>query len=326
MLGRNVGRLADCTDLKNTGTIEDEGQNVQRVYPTAGELGGPGRFGFDPGAHRTETSNLLTPENVANLKASWERYWDGAKSICVEKTPANLVMTRFLQAAFPNSYFVVIRRHPVPVAMASQKWKFNVTSLDNLFKHWLHCAALFEGDRQYLKRVYELRYEDYVENQDKYHEEIAAFIGTRVPEPPEQDTYRYVKQWRNPTGLRVPEKAMEKASAIHNQKYLDQWCKLLTDSPFKTYYRYLARKYEFEFRRYDYSLVAGLRNADERLPEGVIGNALGILSCGAANTAAWMWRVGLRCKTRLRLMIKSALPKRVIEKIRAIKNVVPKPL
>lgn len=39
MLGRNVGRLVDCTDLKNTGTFEDEGQNLQNVYPTAGELG-----------------------------------------------------------------------------------------------------------------------------------------------------------------------------------------------------------------------------------------------------------------------------------------------
>jgi len=41
MLGRNIGRLVDCTDLKNTGTIEDEGQNVQDVYPTAHELEGP---------------------------------------------------------------------------------------------------------------------------------------------------------------------------------------------------------------------------------------------------------------------------------------------
>ena len=48
MLGRNIARLVDCTDLKNTGTIEDEGQNVQNVYPTAHELWGPGRFGFDP--------------------------------------------------------------------------------------------------------------------------------------------------------------------------------------------------------------------------------------------------------------------------------------
>ena len=68
MLGRNIGRLVDCTDLKNTGTRADEGQNLQNVYPTAHELGGPGRFGFDPRAHRTESSTLLTPEKVSELK------------------------------------------------------------------------------------------------------------------------------------------------------------------------------------------------------------------------------------------------------------------
>ena len=58
-----------------------------------------------------------------------------------------------------------------------------------MFQHWLHCYRLFEQDRKYLKHVYELTYEDYVENPDKYHQEIAAFIGTRVPEPPKEDTF-----------------------------------------------------------------------------------------------------------------------------------------
>lgn len=321
MLGRNIGRLVDCTDLKNTGTIEDEGQNVQDVYPTAHELGGPGRFGFDARAHRTESSTLLAPEKVAKLKASWHRYWDDGKRICVEKTPGNLLATRFLQAAFEDSYFIVIRRHPVPVAMASQKWKFNVTSLDNLFRHWLHCHALYEGDRKYLKRVYELRYEDYVEDQDKYHKEIATFIGTQVPEPPKEDTYRYVAQWRNPTGLRVPEKGMEKASPIHNQKYLDRWHKLFIESPFRVYYRYLARKYESEFRRYGYSLISGLPNGDEVLREGGrIANLLGVLSCIAADTGALMWRSALRCRVALRRTAKAILPQLVIGKLKQLRT------
>ncbi|PYK42653.1 MAG: hypothetical protein DME46_09785 [Verrucomicrobia bacterium] len=321
MLGRNVGRLQDCTDLKNTGTIEDEGQNVQNVYPTAKELGGPGRFGFDTRGHRTESSTLLTPENVSKLRASWHKYWNNAKRIYVEKTPSNLLATRFLQAAFANSYFIIIRRHPVPVAIACQKWKFNVTSLDNLFAHWLHCYALYEGDRKYLKRVYELRYEDYVEDQDKYHKEIAAFIGTEVPEPPKEDTYRYVMQWRKPTGLRVPEKGMEKASPIHNQKYLDRWHRLLTESPFRVYYRYLARKYESQFSQYGYSLISGLPNGNEVLHEGgMIANGLGALSCRAADTGALMWRAALRCKVALRRAAKAILPQVLIRKLRQLRT------
>ena len=45
-----------------------------------------------------------------------------------------------------------------------------------MFEHWLHCHAIYQRDKKHLKHVYELRYEDYVENQAKYHEEIAAFL------------------------------------------------------------------------------------------------------------------------------------------------------
>src|SRR5436190_940667 len=112
------------------------------------------KYVFVCGLARSGTSVL--GRNIARL----DTYWDKSKTICVEKTPGNLLMTRFLQAAFPNSCFVVIRRHPVPVSMSTQRWKINVTSLRSLFKHWLHCHKLFEEDERYLKHVYELRYED----------------------------------------------------------------------------------------------------------------------------------------------------------------------
>jgi Sulfotransferase family len=317
LLGRNIARFEDCTGFKNTGVPEDEGQFLQDVYLTASDYGGSSRVGFDPRAHRTEKSSLLTPANVAKLKACWGKYWEADKAIRVEKTPENLLMSRFLQAAFGNCYFVVVHRHPVPVSLAGRRWKINLTSLDTAFRHWLHCHALFEGDRKYLRRVYELRYEDYVADQDKYHKEIAAFIGTQVPEPPRKDTYRYVTQWRNPTGLRVPEKGMEKASPIHNQKYLDRWHRLVIKSPFRFYYRYLARKYESEFNRYGYSLVSELPKGNEILLKGgVIANSLGFLSCIAADTGALMWRAALRCRVALRRAAKAILPEVVVQEIR----------
>src|SRR5438874_8167815 len=182
VLGRNIARMENCTGFKDTDVIEDEGQFLQDVYPTGEVYGGAGKFGFDPRAHLTETSPLLTPENALKLRQSWERYWDQSKAIRVEKTPGNLLKTRFLQAVFPRSYFIVIRRHPVPVSMANQRWKVSFAPLHNLFDHWLHCHALFEEDKKYLDHVYELSYENYVRDPDKYHAEIAAFIGTRVPE------------------------------------------------------------------------------------------------------------------------------------------------
>jgi hypothetical protein len=317
LLGRNIGRLENCTDLKNTGAIEDEGQYVQDVYPTAYEFGGAGRFGFDPQTHRTEASPLLTSENVAKLHASWHKYWDNSKSIFVEKTPGNLLMTRFLQAAFPNAYFVVVRRHPVPVGMAAQKWKVNVTSLSNMFDHWLHCHAIFDEDRKYLNHVYELRYEDYVETPERYHKEIAGFIGTRVPEPPKDDRVRVVAQWPNIAGLRVPERGMEQTSGVHNQKYFDRWRKLLNESVFKSYYRHIARKYEPQFTKHGYSLISDC-GVDESIlrANGKVSDSIGALCCLGADFGALLWRAAVRSKEKMRLVSKAVLPEFVIGMVR----------
>ena len=317
MLGRNIARLENCTGFKNTGADMDEGQLLQDVYTIDTEFGGAGRFGFEPSTHRTETSELLTPENVARLRASWHFYWDKSKTICVEKTPGNLLMTRFLQAAFPNSYFIVVKRHPVPVSIASQRWKINITSLHSLFEHWLHCHELFEQDKKYLKRVYELSYEDYIADPARYHAEIAAFIGTRVPEPPKEEKFYYVTQWRNPAGLRVPEEAMENVTGAHNQKYFDRWTKLLTDSSFKGYYRYIARKYGPRFTPYGYSLTKGMGKSEEALCGGSKTYAvIGPLCCLGADAFFFCWRFGLKLRWHTKQRIKALLPQFVLMRIR----------
>ena len=317
VLGRNIGRLENCTDLRETGVFEDEGQFLQDVYPIDGDLGGAGRFGFDPRAHRTESSNLLTPANVAKLHRSWEPYWDKSKTIRVEKTPGNLLMTRFLQAAFPNCYFIVIRRHPVPVGMASQKWKVNVAPLYKLFEHWLHCHGLFEADKKYLKHVYELRYEDYIEDAEKYHKEIAAFIGTSVPPQPKEDKRRVVAQWRNPTGLSVPENAMEEVTGAHNKKYFRRWALLLTKSTLKGYYRYIASKYESRFATYGYSLIEGFGLDREVIRRGgKVWNAIGASYFRAADVIAFLQRTASRSRWRVKQLMKAALPEFILSRIR----------
>ncbi len=320
VIARNIGRLHNCTGLKDTGVLEDEGQFLQDVYPIAGDCGGDGRFGFDPRMHLTETSSLLTPDNVDKLRKSWEPYWDTSKTIYLEKTPGNLLKTRFLQAAFPNSYFVVIKRHPVPVSIAIQKWKINVTSLYNLFEHWLQCYNLFEQDKMHLEHLYELRYEDYVENPGKYHEEIAAFLGTRVLEPPEQDKFRLVTKLDYPSGLRVPEMSMEQTSGVYNKKYFDRWRHLLTKSPFRDYYRYIARKYQPRFAKHGYSLTKDLGIDDEVIKGTQISTALGLVYCGIADTSATLRRFGTRVAWQIRGQVKAALPKSVVVRIKQVRE------
>jgi hypothetical protein len=226
-------------------------------------------------------------------------------------------MTRFLQAAFPNSYFIVVKRHPVAVSMASQKWKVNVTSLYRMFEHWLHCHELFEQDKKCLKHVYELRYEDYVENPDKYHREIAAFLGTRVPEPSKEDQFRMVADWRDPAGLRVPERRMEETTGAHNKKYFDRWCNLLRNSFFKGYYRYIAEKYEPRFARYGYSLTQGVGIGEEGLEgDGTIFALLGAVYCRGADAGAFLRRNGECSRYYIKQLVKALLPEFVLQRVR----------
>jgi hypothetical protein len=286
VLGRNITKLENCTGFNDTGAIEDEGQFLQDVYPTSKAYGGAGRFGFDPRAHLTEDSPLLTLENALKLRQNWERYWDPSKTIRVEKTPGNLLKTRFLQAVFPDSYFIVVRRHPVAVSMANQRWKVSFAPLHNLFDHWLHCYGLFEQDKKYLKHVYELTYEDYIQNPERNHQEVARFIGAQLAGS-----------------------AMEAVTDAYNQKYFNRWSDLLNDSPFKGYYRYIASKYEPKFNKYGYSLTEGFGLKEERLREvEPISATTGALYCLAADAYSLMVRSSIQAKAYIKRQLREHLP------------------
>jgi hypothetical protein len=313
VLARNVARLENCTGFKNTGALEDEGQFLQDVYPSDNVYGGAGAFGFDPRAHLTENSPLFTPENALKLRQNWERYWEQAKSIRVEKTPGHLLKTRFLQAVFPNSYFIVVRRHPIPVSLANnQRWKVTFAPLHKLFDHWLHCYGLFEEDKRYLKHVYELTYEDYIQDPNKSYQRIAEFVGTQVPKAPREDSFYYVTQWRNPVGLRVPESAMEDVSGAHNEKYFNRWSHLLDKSPFKRYYRYLAAKYEPKFAKYGYSLINGFVADENRIREaGHISAITAAFYSRAAEVCAISVRTPLQARGYIKKQLRTHLPQSV---------------
>jgi len=300
LLAHNIANLENCAGFENTPpSVSDEGQNLQDVYPFESEYGGPGKFGFDPRAHLTETSELLTPDKVARLRASWHSYWDTSKTIFVEKTPGNLLMTRFLQAAFPNSYFIVIRRHPVPVSMGTPKLgQATPTSLHRLFAHWLYCYALFEQDKMHLRHLYELTYEEYVSDPGRYHLEIAAFIGTRVRE-----------------------NATVKVKPDINNKYFDQWYALLTRSAFNSYYRYVAAKYEPGFAKYGYSLLKALFVPTEAIfSRSETPVALGSFYCFAADAYAFLMRLLSWPWPNTRRRLKAVLPKSLVSIIKEARH------
>jgi sulfotransferase family protein len=161
--------------FNGTGVHEDEGQHLQTVYKPALEFGGPGKFGFDLSSFMDETNELVTDVSREQLLREWGKYWDLGRQILVEKSPPNLVRTRFLQALFPNSKFIIVLRHPVAVAYATKKWSH--TSIPSLIEHSLQCYEQFLKDLPYLKSVYILRYEEFVASPQLTFDRITKFIG-----------------------------------------------------------------------------------------------------------------------------------------------------
>ena len=208
--------------------LEDEGQFLQGIYPPAMCYGGPGSFAFAPEAHVTETSELLTTANKAQLAADWAPYWDLEKPYLLEKSPPHVLMTRFLQEVFPNSSFVIIERHPVAVSLATTKW--NPRSVDSLIEHWLVAHETFEADRPHLQRAMTVRYETLVEEPAATLGKIYAFLGVA----------------QHPTSF--------EATTEHNQRYFAQWLEMAKNPESSASIEEWSARYESRVRAFGYSL------------------------------------------------------------------------
>jgi hypothetical protein len=194
-----VGSHPDTSRLTNTGVPEDEGQYLQSVYPKGIELGGPARFGLDVRGRLTEKSPLVAGAGAALFRA-WAPYWDLSKPVLCEKTPHNITRSRFLQAAFPDSSFIFVSRHPIAYALAIRKWENNHRiPLSVSVRNWLACYRAMREDLPHLKRALVVRYDDMAAEPVSWTRKIEDFLGIG----PGMDTGvfrgghndRYFKSW-----------------------------------------------------------------------------------------------------------------------------------
>ena len=220
----------DISGFSNTGVPKDEGQFLQSVFPPAMKFGGPGKFGFREEMHLTENSHLLTAENKEKIFQEWSQHWDITKPLLLEKSPPNILKTRFLQELFPNSYFIVITRHPIATSYATMKW--SKTGIHSLLKHWITCHNIFEQDKKHLRDVYVLKFEDFIKDPDLILKKIYNFLGISYY------------------------KCSTKIQKSINNKYYEEWLK---ETKQKNWFRgkithFKYRKLEKEINNFGYSL------------------------------------------------------------------------
>ena len=238
LLARLLAAHPQVSGFSGTDAPADEGQHLQSVYPSDHEYGRPGRFGFAPEMHLTEDSPLVSEQSAGTLFEEWSPHWDLSRPMLLEKSPPNLLKTRFLQALFPNSAFVVLVRHPIPVSLATARWR-RTRRYHRLLEHWLRCHALFEADREHLDRVHVIQYEQLVRDPADMLRGIFEFLELE-PIPPSEP----VEQGAN-------------------ERYFRQWQELKRDPRMRAYLDLASLWYERRVRHYGYSLVF-----PERPPSG----------------------------------------------------------
>jgi len=157
MLHEIIRSHPNISGFHNTGVPADEGQHLQNVYEPALRFGGPGKFAFNCRSRMDESHPLVSSANAKKLFEQWRPHFDMSCDHLVEKSPPNIIRTRFLQKLFPHSKFIFILRHPLAVSYATQKW--SGTSIQSLLEHYLLAHEIMIQDFHWLNSFQFLRYE-----------------------------------------------------------------------------------------------------------------------------------------------------------------------
>lgn len=210
--------LHDClaesksiSSFSNTYSPENEGQHLQSVYLPAKAYGGPGEFAYNLAAYMDESNALVCERSRDKLFTEWGMYLDYSKPIMLEKSPPNIIRSRFLRALFPSSKFIFMLRNPVVVAMATKKW--SSSSYEDLIDHSLLCIETMLSDVKLFDeddfRV--IKYEDFTGDPGQNLNQICDWLDCAIPKRSLDIRIsvneKYFKSWKEKHFLQVQRRA-----------------------------------------------------------------------------------------------------------------------
>lgn len=121
--------------------------------------------------------------DVGRIKKEWSiRASHRNAPIVLEKTPANMARTRWLQANFANAYFIGVIRDPYAVSAGIRKkaepeHRVNGWPIEMCARQWARSNEVLEEDSAHLKHFMWLRYEEFAEQTNACLERVASFLG-----------------------------------------------------------------------------------------------------------------------------------------------------
>jgi len=199
-------------------------------------------LGKEEQVHLLESDARVTPQNMAKLLNRYNHYWNTSKSVLVEKSPPNAVMSRFLQAMYNEGRgaddglrvkFLFMTRHPIANALAHQSVLSQTYDVpfSILMDNYVQLHRYLQEDMSHLKNGPMLvKLEDLASNPISQLGEIYRWLG--VDSSPELVT-------------RVLENRMQEPIRENpNSKYKEKWCGAAATSDDRSRQQSIASKYQ----------------------------------------------------------------------------------
>jgi hypothetical protein len=137
-----LGQHPDMTLLPH------EGQHLTRQLPLPAEAGCPRVW-----TERLDVFRLTDHDWLQHAEPPWRRF-------LVEKSPADSIRALWLQAVFPDSWFIAIVRSGYAVAEGVRRREGY--PLERCARHWSVANRLMLEDAERLRRFLLIRYEDLI--------------------------------------------------------------------------------------------------------------------------------------------------------------------
>jgi len=153
-----LGKDKDVSIQNASSRFEGEGQHVQTVYARARKvceyaINSPPKF------HMTEKD--FNP-NQNRIFKEWNRYWNLSKSILVEKSPPNILKSRWLQSLYDfthkDAHFVFLMKHPISIMQSHCHY-----DPEKYIEHWLTIMETLAREIANLHFAYFIRFEDWLQ-------------------------------------------------------------------------------------------------------------------------------------------------------------------
>ncbi len=150
-----------------------EGQKLTKIAPTPEKLGCPRLWTERLDVFRlTENDNRY---NKARLVYDWIKYKRGETEFILEKSPPDMLRSRWLQEVFGNCYFIGLVRNGYAVCEGMRRR--NGHSLERCARHWNLSNKIMLEDSRFLNRFKLLTYEEFTRDPIAVSSSLADFLG-----------------------------------------------------------------------------------------------------------------------------------------------------